>query len=275
MPHASRLPAHLHTCPHWCACATTDVDIVYLIDMLLSTASPYVQMSYLHYQGFALCAGVAGRFSAQQLSTLEGCLPPGAVLSCEADRAVQRAEGQQTDWLSDEPDVVTADSAGVDSAAGRRLLHARLRRAGWRQAFRAAARLFPRRSLRGSASGSPLMWVEDAAGPTGAEECAVVQRSAEHNCLPLSTVISVHSNNPQCTNLHEHPKVCVQPAVNVEAPVSEPLPLPIVLPPLTVAAPGQRYAPTGLKVQLEFRRSITPTESWIAVAALCVHAPAG
>jgi hypothetical protein len=38
-------------------------------------------------------------------------------------------------------------------------------------------------------------------------------------------------------------------AVNVEAPVSSPLPLPIVLPPLTVAAPGQRYAPTGLKVQ--------------------------
>lgn len=31
--------------------------------------------------------------------------------------------------------------------------------------------------------------------------------------------------------------------------MSEPLPLPIVLPPLTVAAPGQHFAPTGLKLQ--------------------------
>lgn len=135
----------------------------------------------------ALCAGVAGRFSPQQLSTLESCLPPGAVLSCEADRAVQRAEGQQTDWLSDEPGVVTTDSAGVDSSAGRRLLHARPLRAGWRQAFRAAAgRLLPRRALRGSASTSQLMWIEDAAGPTGAAECPVLQWSkTEDRYLPL------------------------------------------------------------------------------------------
>ena len=132
----------------------------------------YVQASYLHCQKFAVYAGVAGRFSPQQLSTLESCLPPGAVLSCEADRAVQRAEGQQTDWLSDEPGVVTADSAGVDVAAGRRLLRARPRHTGWRQALRAtAARLSPGRSLRGSASEGPLMWIQDAAGPTGAAEC--------------------------------------------------------------------------------------------------------
>ena len=134
---------------------------------------------------FALCAGVAGRFSREQLSTLESCLPPDAVLSCEADRAVQRAEGQQTDWLSDEPGVVTADSAGVDSATGRRLLHARPLRAGWRQALRAAAgRLLPRRALRGSAAERPLRWIEDAAGPTGAAECAVVQRRNLRRQLP-------------------------------------------------------------------------------------------
>jgi len=37
--------------------------------------------------------------------------------------------------------------------------------------------------------------------------------------------------------------------VEVVAPTSMPLPLPIVLPPLTVAAGGQRSAPTGLKVE--------------------------
>jgi hypothetical protein len=50
---------------------------------------------------------------------------------------------------------------------------------------------------------------------------------------------------PACKLLHFVDLI----AVNVEAPVSAPLPLPIVLPPLTVAAPGQRSAPTGLKVQ--------------------------
>lgn len=43
---------------------------------------------------------------------------------------------------------------------------------------------------------------------------------------------------------------CVAPtAVEVMAPTNMPLPLPIVLPPLTVAAGGQRTAPTGLKVE--------------------------
>jgi hypothetical protein len=204
---------------------------------------------------YAPCAGVAGSFSPQQLRTLESCLPPGAVLSCEADRAVQRAEGQQTDWLSDEPGAVTADSAGVDVAAGRRLLHARPRRTGWRQALRAAAaRLSPGRSLRGSASESPLMWIEDAAGPTGATACSVVQWvDGRGQLLPSfmpSSVCSLtgrHGGPP-----HLHADVCVKSAVNVEAPVSEPLPLPIVLPPLTVAAPGQRYAPTGLKVEVTY-----------------------
>lgn len=48
---------------------------------------------------------------------------------------------------------------------------------------------------------------------------------------------------------YPHLNLCWHATVAVEAPVSSPLPLPIVLPLLTVAAPGEQTAPTGMKVQ--------------------------
>jgi hypothetical protein len=75
-------------------------------------------------------------------------------------------------------------------------------------------------------------------------------RMAEDNHLPSPSSVCIPINrNVRLPNCIQTLLVCHKRAVNVEAPVSEPLPLPIVLPPLTVAAPGQRFAPTGLKLQ--------------------------
>jgi hypothetical protein len=148
-------------------------------------------------------AGMAGKLNSQQLSTLLSCLPPGAVASCEADAAVQRAEGQQTAWLSDEPGTITADSAAADSTAGRRMLQLKPRRSAWRRASHAAAaQLMGRRRLHGSLlPQGPKMWIEDAAGPTGASSIALLPINDVERHVSVHTMIICTSLQQACNGI--------------------------------------------------------------------------
>lgn len=158
---------------------------------------------------FHLDAGVAGSFNAQQLDTLGSCMPPDSIQYCETDRPLQKAEGRETDWVSNEDGNTdnTADSSAVDVFGRRRLQQQqpksqpkwRPQLGNWRQALRSvAARLRSGRRLSDKSSAEPMMSIKDAAGPTGAQSvfhirCRLSQPPITLTALQLRSTRSLNA----------------------------------------------------------------------------------